>query len=106
MHPPHRPLGTVMEILQLLDLDVTHQYEDMVFVSHNLFIIKFTQDDTHLDLYFNEDIEEEKAQRLMGQLEGVGELHGMVISYKGAYTITENEDESVSVEFFDLSDEQ
>lgn len=104
MNTTHRPLGTVLEILQLIGLDVIHQYEDMVFVSHNFFIIKFTQDDTHLDLYFNEDIEDEKAQRLMAQLEGVGELHGMVIKYKGAYAITENEDESVSVEFFDLSD--
>lgn len=104
MNTTNRPLGTVIEILQLLDLDVTHQYEDMVFVSHNLFIIKFTQDDTHLDLYFNEDIEEEKAQHLMSQLEGVGELHGIVIIYKGAYIINENDDESVSVEFFDLTD--
>lgn len=104
MNTTHRPLGTVLEILQALDLDVTHQYDDMVFVSHNLFIIKFTQDDTLLDLYFNEDIDEEKAQRLMAQLEGVGELHRMVIQYKGAYAITENDDESVSVEFFDLPD--
>lgn len=98
-----RPLGTILEILRLLDLDVTYEYEDLIFVSHNLFILKFTGDATRIDLYFNEEIEEEKARKLMAQLEGLGDLHGMTISYKGAYSIQEDENETVSVEFFDLS---
>lgn len=98
-----RPLGTILEILQLLDLDVTYEYEDLIFVSHNLFILKFTDDAACIDLYFNEEIEEEKAQQLMVQLEGAGDLHGMTISYKGAYSIQEDENETLSVEFFDLT---
>lgn len=104
MTTPHRPLGTVIEILQVLGMDVTHQYEDLVFVSQNLFVLKFTEEATQIDLYFNEEIEEEKAQEVMGQLETTGELHGLTIAYKGAYALTENSDESLSVEFFDLSD--
>jgi hypothetical protein len=103
MNTKHRSLGTILEILQLLDLDVTYEYEDLVFVSHNLFILKFTDDAACIDLYFNEEIEEEKAQQLMAQLEGVGELHGMTFSYKGAYSFQEDENETLSVEFFDLS---
>ncbi|MEJ2158025.1 MAG: hypothetical protein P8X96_22065 [Desulfobacteraceae bacterium] len=104
MNLPQRPLGTVVEILQLMGLDVTHQYEDLVFVSHSLFILKFTDDPAHIDLYFNEEIEEEKAQELMGQLDALGTLHSLTIEYKGAYALSENSDESLSVEFFDLTD--
>ncbi len=104
MKPQHRPLGTIIEILQTLGIEVTHQYEDLVFVSNNLFVLKFTDDAAHIDLYFNEEIEEEKAQEVMGQLAAVGELHGLAIAYKGAYALSENQDETVSVEFFDLDD--
>ena len=104
MNATHRPLGIVIEMLQVLGLDVTHQYEDLVFVSQNLFIMKFTDDAVHIDLYFNEEIEEEKAQEVMGQLEALGELHGLNIAYKGAYALSENPDKTVSVEFFDLDE--
>ncbi len=106
MNENHRPLGTVIEMLQVLGMDVTHQYEDLVFVSQNLFILEFTDDAAHIDLYFNEDIEEEKAHEVMGQLEAVGELHGLTVSYKGAYALSENPDETLSVEFFDLTDKK
>lgn len=104
MNATHRPLGIVIEMLQVLGMDVTHQYEDLVFVSQNLFIMKFTDDAVHIDLYFNEEIEEEKAQEVMGQLEALGELHGLNIAYKGAYALSENPDKTVSVEFFDLDE--
>lgn len=105
MNANHRPLGTVIEMLQVLGMDVTHQFEDLVFVSQNLFILQFTDDAARVGLYFNEEIEEEKAQEVMGQLETVGELHGLTIIYKGAYALSDNDDETVSVEFFDLDDE-
>lgn len=104
MDATQRPLGTVVKILQLIDLDVTHQYEDLVFASHNLLILKFTDDAARIDLYFNEEIEEDKAQTIMEQLETVGELHGLAFVYKGAYGLKENRDDTLSVEFFDLTD--
>ena len=104
MSTPHRPLGTVIGILQMLGMDVTHQYEDLVFVSRNLFILKFTDDPACIDLYFNERIEEEKAREVMGQMEAVGGLQGLTIAYKGAYALSEAQDDTLSVEFFDLTD--
>jgi hypothetical protein len=104
MNTPQRPLGTVIEILQMIGLDVTHQYEDLVFVSHNLFILEFTDVGEQIDLYFNEEIEEDKAREVIGKLAAMGELHGLAFVYKGAYALSENADESISVEFFDLTD--
>ena len=104
MKQTYRPLGKVVEILEFIGLDVTHQYEDLVFVTHNLFILKFSDEAARIDIYFNEEIEESKAQSLMGQLDALGELHGLSMSYKGAYSIQENEDETLSVAFFDLTE--
>lgn len=105
MNTPLPRLGTVTEILQMIGLDVTHQYDDLVFVSRNPFILRFTEAAERIDLYFNENIEEEKAQELMAQMEAMGELHGLVFSYRGAYSLEENDDETLSVEFFDLADQ-
>ena len=104
MNTPRRPLGTIVEMLQHIGLDVTHEYEDLVFVSNNLFILRFTDSASQIDLYFNEEIEEDKAQTLMGPLEVVGELHALAVVYKGAYSLVEGPDDSISVEFFDLLD--
>jgi hypothetical protein len=104
MNTPQRALGTVLEILQMIGLDVTHQYEDLVFASHNLFILKFTDDPEQVHLYFNEEVDEGKAQEVMEQLQMAGALHGLSIGYKGAYALSENSDDSLSVEFFDLTD--
>ena len=103
MNTPHRPLGTVIKMLEMIGMEVTHQHEDLVFVSRNLFILRFSDVAAHIDLYFNESIEEEKAQEMMGQLVAVGELHGVTISYAGAYSMTDNKDETLSVEIFDLT---
>ena len=104
MNMAHQSLETVTEVLQLIGFEVAQQYADLVFVSDNLFILKFTEDPEHMDLYFNVECEEERAQAVMGQLEPLGELHELLINYKGAYSLTENEDDTLSVEFFDLAD--
>lgn len=104
MNKPSRPLGTVIEMLKMLEMEVAHQYEDLVFVSPNLFILKFTENASQIDLYFNEEIEEEKAREVMGQVEALGALHDLTIEYRGAFALSEGQEETVSVEFFDLSD--
>ena len=99
-----RPLGLLKEVIQQLGLDVIDEYEDLVFVSRNQFILKFTGQDGCIDLYFNEDIEEERAQALMALMEGVSEGKGLHVVYKGAFCLTPGEDNQIELEFFDLSD--
>ncbi len=104
MNTPHPPLETVVDILKMINLEVTHQHEDLVFVSGNQFLLLLTEDKAHIDLYFNETTEEEKAREIMAQMKAIGELLAVTIAYKGAYSMTEDGDDSLSVELFDLTD--
>lgn len=96
------PVDLISELVQPLGLEVIEHHDNMVFVTHNYFILQATDQDTCYDLYFNEDIEEEKAQTMMVLLEGAAEIKGLTVVYKGAFCLTAEEDQ-VELEFFDLS---
>lgn len=99
-----RPTDLLAQAVQQIGLDVACEHDDLVFVSDNLFILKFTNSNHDIDLYFNEDIEKEKAQTLMALMDVAVEAKGMQVSYKGAFCMTTKEDNSIEVEFFDLAD--
>jgi len=98
------PMETVTELLKMMNMEVTHQHEDLVFVSGNRFILRFTEDEALVDIFFNETIEEERANEIMAQMEAFGGLLAVEISFRGAYSMSESGDDSLSVEFFDLTD--
>lgn len=100
-----KPIDALAEVIQQLGLDVTYQHDDLIFVSHNLFVLKFTDHEYCIDLYFNEDIEEEKAQALMDLIEAAAEFKGLQITYKGAFCSKQEEDDTIELEFFNLADE-
>ncbi len=101
----HRPLGLLIRVVQQIGLDVTYEHDDLVFVSHNLFILKFTDTANCIDLYFNEDIEQAKAETLLALIDAAAEAEDLQIAYKGAFCLTPKEDESIELEFFDLPEE-
>jgi hypothetical protein len=104
MHDADRPITVLAEIVRQLGFDVTHAHEDLVFISNNLFIIRFSDPIHNIEVYYNEDIEEERAVELMGRIDAAASDKGFTATYKGAYCMTESEDGIVSVEFFDLTE--
>ncbi len=98
----HRPLGMLTRVVQQIGLDVTYEHDDLVFVSHNLFILKFTDSAKRIDLYFNEDIEQEKAETLLALIDAATEAEDIQIAYNGAFCLTPKEDGNIELEFFDL----
>jgi hypothetical protein len=62
---PFMPLGKVLNIIQPTSLEVTYNYDDLVFVEHNPFIIRFDLKDSKLiHLHFNKDCEAKEAEKL------------------------------------------
>jgi hypothetical protein len=105
MHESENQVTALAEVVRQFGFDVSHIHGDLVFASNNLFILKFSDPIHHIDVYFNEDIEEERAVELMAMLDAAATERGFRVSYKGAYCLTEDEDGAVSVEFFDLTAE-
>ncbi|ACN15212.1 hypothetical protein HRM2_21140 [Desulforapulum autotrophicum HRM2] len=100
---PLSPLSLMMEITNAAGLEVTYQYDDLVFVSHNLFIYKFTETGRKVDIFFNKDCEADAEQRLMKTLLVAAEDKGITLSKQGHYTLSETDEENISINFLEDS---
>lgn len=99
------PMDLISDIVQQIGLDVVYEHEDLVFVSRNTFILRCTEKARHLDLYFNEQLERQKAQALMSQIGEAGDRYGMQIIYKGAFYFEQDTQGHIRLEFYDLADQ-
>jgi hypothetical protein len=107
MHISLGPMDLITDIIQQVGLDVAYEHDDLVFVSRNAFILKFTENTHHIDLYFNEDLKEQDAQALMAEVSEAGGVYGLQFSYKGAFCFTQKKaEETIRLEFFDLVGQQ
>lgn len=65
MNTPLKPLDKIIEIVEALELNVSYEYDDLVFVEHNPFLIRFDEVDSQkIYLHFNEDCEPAAAVNL------------------------------------------
>jgi hypothetical protein len=103
MHTWPGPMDLITDIVQQVGLDVVYEHEDLVFVSRNTFILRCTGKARHIDLYFNEQLEEQKAQHLMSQIDAAGGRYGMQFSYKGAFFFKQDAQGHIRLQFFDLA---
>lgn len=99
MSVPYRPLGLIMEAIEQMGLEVTHAYEDLVFISHNAFLLRMGSQAEQVHLYFNEDCEPDQRGPLHGQLSRFGAEYGLTILCSGTYTMEQREDEQLDIHF-------
>ncbi len=96
----NRPLGLVMQMVEEMGSEVTYAYEDLVFINHNAFIVQFTSDPTHLNIYFNKDFSQDKIKVLAEGLEKQAPINGFKISFRGSYELAQQEGENIEIKFF------
>ncbi len=60
-----RPLGKLKNVIEHLDVDISHTYEDLVFLEHTAYIIRF-DDKVYQNLYlhFNEECPDNDAKEI------------------------------------------
>jgi len=73
-------LGRVQNVVKAATgLEVTHAYEDLVFVEHSAFLIQFDPKDLKRFLcHFNEDCPVPDRIKLLGYLQAAAEQEGLV----------------------------
>ncbi len=96
-----KPLSLIMEITGAAGLSVTHEYDDLVFVSHNIIIYRFTQISREVDIFFNKDCETHAEELLMETLLLEAKNKGIVLTQRGHYTLSEADEENISIEFME-----
>ncbi len=100
------PMDLITDIVQQIGLDVVYEDEDLVFVSRNAFILRCTETTRHVDLYFNGQLEEQKARQLMSRIGEAGGQYGMRFSRKGAFLFKQDAQGHIRLKFFDPSGQE
>lgn len=89
------------EIVEECGLKITYAYDDLVFIEHNPFLIRFDDEKTNnLFLFFNRDCEPDAAQELERKLKEASGARQMTITCGGRYELTpKEENEEIEIRF-------
>nr|WP_320015964.1 hypothetical protein [uncultured Desulfobacter sp.] len=98
-----RPLGIAKEIIQETGLDITYNYDDLIFIEHNPFIIQFDDENLkNLNLFFNVDCEQETAVKLEAQLNNAASQREFTLITKGKFEMKQKEGtEEIDIKFIE-----
>ncbi|WP_020589278.1 hypothetical protein [Desulfobacter curvatus] len=98
-----RPLGIAKEIIEETGLNVTYNYDDLVFIEHNPFLIQFDDDNSkNLNLFFNVDCEDQTVVKLEAQLKKAALQREFTITTSGKFQMKQKENtEEIDIEFIE-----
>ncbi len=97
---PYRPLGILKTIMETLGFEVTHCYEDLVFVENNAFLLRMEEKGEEVSLLFNTESDVDKRDEIAELFKTEGKAHKLVISKAGTYQMKPNEaDGTINIEF-------
>ncbi len=94
-----KPLGKITAILADLGLEVTYAYDDLVFVQHSAFLLRFAHDPAEVDLFCHADCNELEADMAVEEIVRSGRAEGFVIRPRGTYTLSQHGDQAIRLEF-------
>jgi hypothetical protein len=94
-----KPLGKITGILADLGLEVTYAYDDLVFVQECAFLLQFTDDPSTLKLFTNTECHPAEANTVASNMVIEFDKSGFTAEPSGKFTLTENDDQTVSIEF-------
>lgn len=87
-------------VIESLGFQVTHCYEDLVFMEHNAFLLRMEEQSEEVSLFFNAELDVDKRQEIAELFKTEGKAHQLVISSPGTYQMTPNEaDGTISLAF-------
>ena len=101
-----RPLGLVREVVENIGLQVSYAYEDLVFVDHNDFLLQFGATETEVLFYRNRETVSEEGETVFQRLDRAAGSCGLSLRYSGSYSLRENDDDTIRLEFFQSPSEQ
>lgn len=99
-----KPLGKALNIVASTNLEVTYTYEDLIFVEHNPFLIRFDEKKSDLlHFYINTDCELGEAVKLENKIRNAAQEEGIKIKNSGKFNIgsSDEEKEEIKINFFE-----
>lgn len=94
-----KPLGKITAVLADLGLEVTYAYDDLVFVQHCAFLLRFTDVPNALHIHTHVDCVEKDAKRVVQRIIEAHDAIGFSVTPAASYALEQNPDETISLTF-------
>lgn len=94
-----RKLGVVREIIEAAGMNISHAYDDLVFLDHNAFLLQFTDEQDKLLLHSNHEADKAALKDAIAKLKGVARAHAMTLIDGCDYSLSPADDENLRLEF-------
>lgn len=91
-------------ILNGTGLEITWAYDDIVFVEHSAYLVKFNDDNTReLLIYFSTDCEPMDQRYILSQLKIAADNEEMTIRHAGSFTFLDHDgQDEIQIRFEEL----
>lgn len=87
-------------VIESVGFQVTHCYEDLVFLEHNAFLFRMEEQGEEVSLFFNAESDADKREEIAELFKTEGKVHNLVISCPGTYQMTPDEaDGTINIQF-------
>lgn len=94
-----KPLGKVKELVESVGMGISHAYDDLVFLDHNAFLLQFGENSQRIIVHTNSEASTKEAKEGISRLRKAASLSDLDIVGGGFYTMSQAEDEIISIEF-------
>lgn len=102
MNVPYRPLGLIKEVIETTGLEITHVFEDLVFIEHNSYLLQMGERGEEVRLYFNCESTAGMRGDIARHLAEEGGKLGLMIERRGTFRVAQDEGEvSFQLEFLE-----
>lgn len=95
-------LGTITEILESVDMAVSHAYDDLIFLEQPDFLLQFTEKEEEVLVHVNEYIKEENMETSLSFLQKRAEEYTMQFIRGGYFRVSQTGKEHLHVEFLTI----
>lgn len=97
-----RPLGYVRQVVEEMGYEITYAYDDLIFISHSAFLLRFGEELRILYLYFNRECRPADAEKLSAKvIKAFGDA-GFFVDVRGRYSMEQKEGENLQLIFHDM----
>lgn len=88
-------------MIEQMGLEVTYAYEDLVFISHNAFLLRMGDAGEKVHLYFNNESQTDQRGMIEEQLHKLACQRGLIIVNSGTYDLNPREDRQMDIHFYE-----
>jgi len=96
---PYRPLGLVKNIIEGLGAEISYVYEDLIFIKHNHFLLRFGEVGDTLFFHRNDEIPQEEGAGHFTVLQREAAGQGISLVPDDSYTLSEGSNGELNLAF-------